>query len=300
MSASENSTPYLRIPPWLRTKLPDNPLFSGTSTLVEGLGLHTVCRNAKCPNMFECYSQGTATFLILGNVCTRNCAFCNITPGPTLPPDPDEPRRVAEAVGKLGLHHAVVTSVTRDDLPDGGAGHFAATIRAIRSHAGERRISIEVLIPDFRGSLPALGTVMDAAPDIINHNVETPPNQYPRIRPQADYRQSLELLQRVRQAGGLPKSGLMVGLGETDEEVRGVLRDLATAGCRIATVGQYMRPSRNHPAVERYVHPDVFEQYALWGQEVGLDFVFSAPLVRSSYNARQVFEALAAGNTARA
>ena len=292
MSVSENSAPYLRIPPWLRTKLPSSPAFAGTDRLVEGLGLHTVCRGAKCPNMFECYSQGTATFLILGHVCTRNCAFCNITPGPPEPLDMDEPRRVGEAAKQLGLKHVVITSVTRDDLPDGGSAHFVSVIHAVREACTDGAPSVEVLIPDFKGSLSALQVVLDAAPEIINHNVETPPAHYARIRPQADYAQNLELLRRVRQAGGVPKSGLMVGLGETDEEVRGVLRDLADAGCRIATVGQYMRPSRNHPPVERYVHPDVFEQYAIWGREAGLDFVFSAPLVRSSYNAGRVFEEL--------
>ena len=282
----------MRIPPWLRTKLPSSPVFAGTDRLVEGLGLHTVCRNAKCPNMFECYSQGTATFLILGAVCTRNCAFCNITPGHPEPLDMDEPRRVGEAAKTLGLKHVVITSVTRDDLPDGGAGHFASVIAAVREALRDAAPTIEVLIPDFRGSLAALRAVLDAAPEIINHNVETPPAHYARIRPQADYAQSLELLRRVREAGGVSKSGLMVGLGETDEEVRGVLQDLAEAGCRIATVGQYMRPSRNHPPVQRYVHPDVFEQYALWGREAGIEYVFSAPLVRSSYNAGKVFEEL--------
>jgi len=292
MSAPENSVPYLRIPPWLRTKLPSSPAFAGTDRLVESLGLHTVCRGAKCPNMFECYSQGTATFLIMGHVCTRNCAFCNIAPGLPEILDADEPGRVAKAAVSLGLRHVVITSVTRDDLPDGGAGHFAATVRVVREAYGDEPPSIEVLIPDFRGSRPALQTVLDAAPEIINHNVETPPSHYARIRPQADYAQSLELLRRVRQAGGVPKSGLMVGLGETDDEVRRVLADLAGAGCRIATVGQYMRPSRNHPSVERYVHPDVFAQYAVWGREAGLEYVFSAPLVRSSYNAGRVFEEL--------
>lgn len=282
----------MRIPPWLRTKLPSSPAFAGTDRLVEGLGLNTVCRGAKCPNMFECYSQGTATFLIMGHVCTRNCAFCNIAPGQPGPLDMDEPRRVGEAAKTLGLRHVVITSVTRDDLPDGGAGHFASVITAVREALRDAAPTIEVLIPDFKGSLPALRNVLAAAPEIINHNVETPPAHYARIRPQADYAQSLELLRRVREAGGVPKSGLMVGLGETDEEVRGVLGDLAGAGCRIATVGQYMRPSRNHPPVRRYVHPDMFEQYALWGREAGIEYVFSAPLVRSSYNAGRVFEEL--------
>lgn len=282
----------MRIPPWLRTKLPSSPAFAGTDRLVEGLGLNTVCRGAKCPNMFECYSQGTATFLILGHVCTRDCAFCNIAPGQPEPLDMDEPRRVGEAAKTLGLRHVVLTSVTRDDLPDGGAGHFASVITAVREALRDAAPTIEVLIPDFKGSLPALRNVLAAAPEIINHNVETPPAHYARIRPQADYAQSLELLRRVREAGRVSKSGLMVGLGETDEEVRGVLGDLAGAGCRIATVGQYMRPSRNHPPVRRYVHPDMFEQYALWGREAGIEYVFSAPLVRSSYNAGRVFEEL--------
>ncbi len=286
----------MRIPPWLRTKLPSSPAFAGTDRLVEGLGLHTVCRGAKCPNMFECYSRGTATFLIMGHVCTRNCAFCNIAPGLPEVLDAEEPGRVAQAAVSLGLRHVVITSVTRDDLPDGGAAHFAATVRAVREAYGDEPPSIEVLIPDFCGSQPALAAVLDAAPDIVNHNVETPPAHYARIRPQADYAQSLELLRRVRRAGGVPKSGLMVGLGETDDEVRQVLADLAGAGCRIATVGQYMRPSRNHPPVERYVHPAVFERYAEWGRQAGLEYVFSAPLVRSSYNAGRVFEELKAGS----
>mgnify|MGYP000230586312 CR=1 FL=1 len=269
MSAPENSKPSLRIPPWLRVKLPCNHTFSDTRALVEGLDLHTVCHSAKCPNMFECFSRKTATFLILGNTCTRNCAFCNIGGGIIHAPDPEEPARVGKAAAALGLRHAVVTSVTRDDLPDGGSAHFAATIRAIRD-SGETCPTIEVLIPDFRGSREALRTVMDAEPHIINHNVETPPAHYSRIRPQADYQQSLELLRRVKEAGRVSKSGLMVGLGETDEEVHGVLADLAAAGCDIVTIGQYMRPSQKHHPVERYVHPDIFESYAQKGRELGI------------------------------
>ena len=291
MSAPENSKPSLRIPPWLRVKLPCNHTFSDTRALVEGLDLHTVCHSAKCPNMFECFSRKTATFLILGNTCTRNCAFCNIGGGIILAPDPGEPARVGKAAAALGLRHAVVTSVTRDDLPDGGSAHFAATIRAIRD-SGETCPTIEVLIPDFRGSREALRTVMDAEPHIINHNVETPPAHYSRIRPQADYQQSLELLRRVKEAGRVSKSGLMVGLGETDEEVHGVLADLAAAGCDIVTIGQYMRPSQKHHPVERYVHPDIFESYAQKGRDLGIPFVFSAPLVRSSYNAEQAYASL--------
>jgi len=273
----------LRIPPWLRVKIPCNTNFSATNGLVDDLRLNTVCQSAKCPNKFECFSAGTATFLIMGNTCTRNCAFCNIGNDAVLPLDDDEPARVAEGARRLALKHVVVTSVTRDDLPDGGASHFAATIRAIR--AVLPTCTIEVLIPDFQGSLPALQAVMDAGPHIINHNVETPPAHYARIRPQADYAQSLELLQRVKAAGHRSKSGLMVGLGETDDEVRGVIDDLAAIDCDIVTIGQYMRPSRQHPAVLRYVHPDVFETYAEYGRSKGIKHMFAAPLVRSSYNA---------------
>ncbi len=273
----------MRIPPWLRVKIPCNTNFSATNGLVDDLRLNTVCQSAKCPNKFECFSAGTATFLIMGNTCTRNCAFCNIGNDAVLPLDDDEPARVAEGARRLALKHVVVTSVTRDDLPDGGASHFAATIRAIR--AVLPTCTIEVLIPDFQGSLPALQAVMDAGPHIINHNVETPPAHYARIRPQADYAQSLELLQRVKAAGHRSKSGLMVGLGETDDEVRGVIDDLAAIDCDIVTIGQYMRPSRQHPAVLRYVHPDVFETYAEYGRSKGIKHMFAAPLVRSSYNA---------------
>lgn len=246
--------------------------------------------------MFECFSSGTATFLILGNVCTRNCAFCNIAPGKTAPPDADEPHRVAQAAARLGLSHVVVTSVTRDDLPDGGSAHFAATVRALRAALPATRsgrpATIEVLIPDFQGSRTALDAVLEAAPEIINHNVETPPAHYPRIRPQADYARSLELLTRVRAAGAVAKSGLMAGLGETDDEVRSTLAHLADAGCHMVTIGQYMRPSRRHPPVHRYVHPEVFEGYAAHGRVLGIPHVFSAPLVRSSYNARAACDVL--------
>lgn len=286
----------MRIPPWLRVKLPCSPAYAATGALVRDLDLHTVCRSARCPNMFECYSRKTATFLILGDTCTRACAFCNIGGGTVGAPDPGEPARVGRATAALGLRHAVVTSVTRDDLPDGGAGHFAATIAAIR-RCNDPCPTIEVLIPDFRGDEAALRTVMAAGPHIINHNVETPPAHYARIRPQADYGQSLELLRRVKDAGHVSKSGLMVGLGESDDEVCGVLEDLAAVRCDIVTIGQYMRPSRRHPPVERYVHPDVFADYARKGRAMGIPFVFSAPLVRSSYNAEQAYAALSGQGT---
>ena len=234
-------------------------------------------------------------------MCSRSCAFCNIGAGELLPLDKDEPARVAEAAAKLGLSHVVITSVTRDDLPDGGSGHFAASIRAVREQLPQA--VIEVLIPDFKGSAKDLNTVLEAGPDILNHNVETVPALYARIRPQADFAQSLELLRRAAAAGFITKSGLMVGLGEDDDAVRGVLDELAAINCRIVTVGQYMRPSRRHPAVLRYVHPDVFATYAAYGQTRGIPYVFSAPLVRSSYNAEAVFAALSnpqPGNSASA
>lgn len=281
------ASPTLRIPPWLRTPLPKGGAFCHTRSLVETLHLSTVCQGAKCPNIHECFSAKTATFLILGDTCTRNCAFCNISPGSPGPLQLDEPARVAEAAAALGLKHVVITSVTRDDLEDGGATHFAATVRAVRRLLPDS--DIEVLIPDFQGSPSALGLVIEAAPDVINHNVETHVSLYPRIRPQANYRQSLELLQRVNNSGIMAKSGFMVGLGETDTHVFELMTDLHEAGCRMVTIGQYMRPSSKHPPVQRYVHPDVFAEYAQKGTSMGIPHVYSSPLVRSSYHAGEAF-----------
>jgi lipoic acid synthetase len=274
-----------RLPAWLRRPLPRGGNFLDTRSLLADLRLSTVCQGAKCPNMHECFSRHTATFLILGSSCTRNCAFCNIAPGNPGEPDRDEPERVAKAAAALGLRYVVVTSVTRDDLPDGGAEHFAATIRAIRSALPAS--DIEVLIPDFQGSPEALRTVMREQPRVINHNVETHPDLYPRIRPQADYERSLRLLRTVAGNGIVAKSGFMAGLGESDEQVRELLRDLRDAGCSVVTIGQYMRPSKAHIPVERYVEPKSFEAYAAWGREMGIAHVFSAPLVRSSYQAEE-------------
>ncbi len=250
------------------------------------LGLHTVCQSAKCPNMGECFSRNVATFMILGDNCTRNCAFCNITPGPPEAVDPAEPGRVAEAAARLGLRYVVVTSVTRDDLPDGGAAHFAAVIRSLRERLPDA--GVEVLIPDFQGHEAALQTVIEAGPDVINHNVETVPGLYPRIRPQAMYARSLELLSRVARAGLPAKSGLMVGLGEDEAGVRCVLADLAEMGVSIATVGQYMRPSKDHPPVERYWEPAEFDALADFGRSLGIAHMHCAPLVRSSYRAGEM------------
>ena len=273
----------MRMPPWLRRPLASDKRFFSTTGLVDDLGLFTVCKAANCPNRQECYSAGTATFLILGETCTRNCRFCNIHPGQTAPPSLDEPERVAKAALALGLRHIVITSVTRDDLEYGGAGHFARTIAAVRQALPQG--SIEVLIPDFQGNEQALRTVMDAAPHVINHNVETHPALYSKVRPQARYEQSLELLRRVHAAGGTAKSGLMVGLGETDDQVREVIRDLHAAGCSIITIGQYLPPSKEHHPLDRYVTPEQFDAYAAYGTSLGVRHVFSAPLVRSSYQA---------------
>jgi len=275
----------LRIPPWLRVKLPDNKNFASTGELLEGLGLNTVCQNAKCPNIFECFSQKVATFLILGQNCSRNCAFCNINSSSPEPVDETEPKRVAKAAERLRLRHAVITSVTRDDLADGGADHFAQTIKEIRDINDQT--TLEVLIPDFQGDEQALKTVVNERPEILNHNVETAPELYPEIRPQADFKRSLQVLKRAKKLNpeGKTKSGFMVGLGETDEQVIQILRDLYRTGCDIVTIGQYMRPTRNHPPVKRYVHPETFEKYQKTGEDMGVPHVFSAPLVRSSYNA---------------
>ncbi|WP_028587331.1 lipoyl synthase [Desulfocurvus vexinensis] len=272
-----------RIPEWLRVTLPSDPAFARTGSLLRDLGLNTVCQGAKCPNIYECFSRNVATFLIMGRHCTRACAFCNIGLGRVEPLDPGEPARVAEAAARLGLRHVVITSVTRDDLPDGGAAHFAATIAAVRARMP--RCTVEVLIPDLRGDAEALATVVAAAPQIINHNVETVPELYAAIRPQAGFEQSLELLARVKAAGVTSKSGLMLGLGETDAQVRRLLERLAGVGVDIVTIGQYMRPSAAHPEVARWVPPAEFEALAALGAELGIPHVYAAPRVRSSYNA---------------
>ena len=273
----------LRKPAWLRRPLASDRRFFTTSALLNEQGLSTVCKEANCPNRQECFSSGTATFLILGETCTRNCRFCNIHPGQTSAPDPTEPQRVAQAAVTLGLKHVVVTSVTRDDLDDGGSAQFAAVIRELRQALPQS--SVEVLIPDFQGDASALRTVMDAKPDIINHNVETHPSLYAQVRPQADYAQSLELLRRVNDGGMTAKSGLMVGLGETDDQVRQVMADLHAAGCSIVTIGQYLPPTSQHHRLDRYVTPEQFDEYAAYGRSLGLRHVFSGPLVRSSYHA---------------
>jgi lipoic acid synthetase len=255
--------------------------------LLRASGLHTVCEEARCPNIGECFQNGTATFLILGDVCTRACAFCAVTSGRPARLDLAEPLRVARAASCLGLRHAVVTSVTRDDLPDGGASVFAATIRAIRRLSPGT--SVEVLISDFQGSRQAMAAVMAAGPDILNHNVETVPRLYRRVRPKAVYGRSLELLARAREMDGdvITKSGLMVGLGEEHEELLAVMADLLAAGCDVLTIGQYLQPTPRHRPVARYYHPDEFAELARAGRRLGFRHVEAGPLVRSSYHAER-------------
>lgn len=276
-----------RLPNWLRVKTGKAKLCGHTRALLSGHGLQTVCDNARCPNIGECYSHQTATFLIMGAACTRNCRFCAVHHGSPEPLDPSEPERLAAAAGELGLQYVVVTSVTRDDLPDGGAGHFAATIRALRA-AGIS--GVEVLTPDFRGSREALATVLEARPTVFNHNVETVRDLCPTVRPQAGYERSLQVLRQARQLAPevLRKSGFMVGLGETDEQVTELLQDLQQAGCQILTIGQYLRPSRHQLPVQRYVEPEQFERYAAQGRELGIPHVLAGPFVRSSYRAAEV------------
>jgi lipoyl synthase len=272
-------------PDWLKVRFSNGPHYQEVKDLLRGMTLHTVCEEAHCPNIGECFESRTATFLILGSVCSRACRFCAVEHGRPAGLDEEEPARVAEAVRQLGLRYVVVTSVTRDDLPDGGAGIFAATIREVRQaspHCG-----IEVLIPDFAGSRAALAAVMAARPDILNHNVETVPALYRRVRPQADYARSLALLARAKEmdAGVLTKSGVMVGVGETWEQLLGLMGDLAAVGCDILTVGQYLAPSARHLPIERYYTPEEFAGLKVEGERLGLRHVEAAPLVRSSYHA---------------
>lgn len=292
MTQNERYSGFGRKPDWLKRRLPSGDAFNRVRELIEKSQLHTVCQEAKCPNIWECYSQQTATFLIMGDRCTRNCGFCSVAPGRPAPLDLQEPARVAATVAAMGLRYVVVTSVTRDDLADGGAGHFAATIRAIRRRMPKAQI--EVLIPDFQGDAGALDTVLDTRPDVLNHNIETVPRLYPQVRPQADYRRSLELLRRSREFDtSLPtKSGLMLGLGEARQEVHRSLQDLREAGCRILTLGQYLQPSPQHLPVQTFVTPQEFEDWRRTALGLGFSEVASAPFVRSSYHAKDAFQAL--------
>jgi len=275
-----------RLPPWIREKKLNLTSLHEVKSLLREKSLHSVCESLACPNRTECFSRGTATFMILGDVCTRSCGFCNVTTGrPYAPPSPDEPRHVAETARRMGLRHVVVTSVTRDDLPDGGAQHFASTIEALRDAL--RHAVVEVLTPDFRGNTAAIRTVAAAKPDYFNHNVETVPRLYDFVRPGSRFERSVAVLSEVKAFDPTiaTKSGLMLGLGERRDEVVDVLARLRDAGCEIVTIGQYLQPKREKLDVIEYVHPDVFDEYRVIGEEMGFRAVFSGPFVRSSYMA---------------
>lgn len=287
MATNQKQRRPLPKPPWIRVRLPAGETYTHLKELMRSKSLHTVCEEARCPNIAECWSCGTATFMILGDICTRNCRFCAVKQGPILRQGQqrEEAIQVAQAVAAMQLHHAVITSVSRDDLPDGGASIFAETIRQIRLHRTD--CTIEVLIPDFKGDREALATVVDARPEILGHNVETIPRLYERVRPQARYGRSLQVLRAAKEIDpeSTTKSGIMVGLGETWQELLQVMKDLRTANCGILTIGQYLSPSEEHLPVERYYTPEEFMTLKRVGHEMGFRHVESGPLVRSSYHA---------------
>lgn len=272
-------------PNWLRAKLPSSPEYRKVLNLVEDNKLHTVCQSAQCPNMGECWSRGTATLMILGNVCTRSCTFCAIQTGRPEEVDIGEPARVADAIHKMGLKHAVITSVARDDLKDGGASAWAATIRAVRYK--NPNTAIEILIPDFRGKPEYLDIVLDAKPDILNHNMETVKRLQRPIRKTAQYERSLQLLDRAKKKGFTTKTGIMLGLGEEKHEIEEVLRDIIAIKCDILTIGQYLQPTKNHEEIHRWVTPEEFKHWKEFALSIGFGVVESGPLVRSSYHAEE-------------
>jgi lipoic acid synthetase len=276
----------MRHPEWIKVKATGT---HATKKILRHYGVSTVCEEAKCPNQGKCFSKSTATFMILGDRCTRNCSFCAVESSNPLPPDPDEPSRVAEAAMALKLKFVVITSVTRDDLPDGGAGQFAKVVQVVRDN--NNAIKIEVLTPDFKGNREALKTVLNARPDVFNHNVETVPRLYPEVRPLADYQTSVNILKTAKDLypGIKTKSGIMLGLGENEPEVLSVMKDLRDAGCDFLTVGQYLQPRRNNIPVVEYVIPDMFEKYRLKGLGMGFSAVASSPLTRSSMDAGEMF-----------
>jgi len=296
--AQKPDTPVLRKPEWIRVKAPGSPTYTETKQIVRAHGLHTVCEEAGCPNIGECWTKKHATMMIMGDTCTRACAFCNVRTGLPQPLDPKEPENVAEAVAKLELEHVVITSVDRDDLPDGGAAHFAAVIRAIRARTPET--TIEVLTPDFLRKNGALEVVVEAKPDVFNHNLETVPGLYLQIRPGARYFHSLRLLQRVKELDPtmFTKSGIMVGLGERREEVLQLMDDLRTADVDFLTIGQYLQPTRKHAEVKRFVTPEEFKSYERVAYAKGFLLVSASPLTRSSYHAGEDFARLRAARLA--
>jgi len=298
MTASFHADSYTSVPkpPWLKVRLPTHGNFFHVADLLKKNGLHTICQSAKCPNISECWSARTATFLILGDICTRNCGFCAVKKGAPLRPSVDEPGAVAGAVADLELDYVVITSVTRDDLSDGGASFFAATVRAVKRSKPQTRV--EVLIPDFQGNEEALATVIESEPNVVNHNLETTQSCYPLIdRRYENYGRSLGVLKRAKELGALTKSGLMVGLGESGSEIGRTLLDLRSAGCKFLTVGQYLRPAQNNVSVRKYYSPLEFEELKSQALGLGFEDVEAGPLVRSSYQARRMFHSVATGET---
>ncbi len=277
-----------RLPPWFKKKLSAHPNLTEVRKVIRTNQLHTVCQSAACPNRTECWNSRTATFLILGDICTRDCTFCNVAKGVPSAPDMHEPTRIAAAVASLQLKYAVITSVTRDDLPDGGATLFAETVSAVRLKNPESRV--EVLTPDFKGSRESLQTVLHAKPFVFGHNLETVPSLYSKVRPQAEYRRSRNVLAWAREYGTVTKTGIMLGLGEGMEEIEVVMRDLREVGCSILTLGQYLQPSRNHIPVKKYYHPDEFNMFRDKALSLGFEYVAAGPLVRSSYQADKYSE----------
>ncbi len=272
-------------PNWLKVKLPTGQRYQDIKSIVAENDLHTVCESAACPNRGECWNLGTATFMILGNICTRSCGFCNIQTGKPSELDLDEPKRVAEAVRQMGLDYIVITSVNRDELEDGGASIWAETVREVKKLS--RTIKVEVLVPDFGGNWSALNTVLQASPHIVNHNIETVPRLYKQVRPQAQFERSLELLKIAKNKGSTTKSGLMLGLGESEPEIIEVFEHWSKVGCDIITIGQYLQPTKDHLPVTSFISPKSFEHYAKLGRKMGFKNVFSGPLVRSSYHAAE-------------
>lgn len=284
--AERTDLPTARRPEWLKAKLPGGEAYARLKSIIDTHALHTVCEEARCPNMGECWHAGTATFMILGDICTRSCGFCAVRTGrPDAGLDWDEPRRVIDAIKLMSVRHAVITSVNRDERRDGGSPIFAEIIRLV--HQELTGVTVEVLIPDFKGSEEALNIVLDAGPDILNHNLETVPRLYRTVRPQANYRQSLEVLFRAKARGSVTKTGMMLGIGERTEEVVDAMRDVREVKCDILTLGQYLRPTKDHLPVDRYVHPDEFKMLKELGMEMGFKHVESGPLVRSSYHAER-------------
>jgi len=286
---SDQSQPRPRLPRWMKMNLPKGESYSKVKNLVNQHKLHTICTSGNCPNIGECWNRGTATFMILGDICTRDCKFCGVTTGKPLPVNEDEPQRVAKSIQLMQLKHAVITSVDRDDLPDLGAGVWVETIRAVKQL--NRGTKLEVLIPDFQGKKELIIQVANARPEVISHNLETVERLTPTIRSAAKYRRSLDVIATIAETGAVAKSGIMLGLGETETEVLQAMDDLLEVGCKVLTIGQYLAPSKEHLPVAEYIHPEQFEKYRTIGLEKGFSFVESSPLVRSSYRAEQHAEA---------